>query len=76
MTSLIRLFGFPYGQSAGRSFREMRATDILLGPSVAPVDEVQMKPCSMMATLIIRSQAECFPWDGECTMLIHFPKTL
>ena len=24
MTSLIRLFGFPYEQSAGRSFREMR----------------------------------------------------
>ena len=49
---------------------------ILLGPSVAPVDENQMKPCFMMATLIIRSHAECFPWDGKCTMLIHFPKNV
>ena len=48
----------------------------LPGPSVAPVDEVQMKPCFMMATLIIRSQAECFSWDGECTMLVHFPKSI
>ena len=43
----------------------------LLGPSAAPVDEVQMKRWFMMATLISRSQAECFSWDGECTMLIH-----
>ena len=35
----------------------MLLTDVWLGPSVAPVDEVQ-----------------CFPWDGECTMLMHFSK--
>ena len=27
-------------------------------------------------TLIIRSQAECFPRDGERTTLVHFPGTL
>ena len=48
----------------------------MLGPSVAPVDEIQMEPCLMLATLIIRFQAECFPRDGACTMLIHFPKAL
>ena len=47
----------------------------LLGPRVAPINKVPMKPCFMMAALIIRSQAECFPWDGECTMLMQFPKT-
>ena len=30
----------------------------------------------MMATLISRSQAECFPLDGECTKLIHFSGSL
>ena len=49
---------------------------ILLGPSVAPADRIQMKPRFMMTTLIIRSQAECFPRDGACTMLIQFPKAL
>ena len=29
---------------------------IMIGPSVAPVDEIQMKPCLMMATLISRSE--------------------
>ena len=48
----------------------------LPGPSVAPVDEVQMKPCFMMATLISRSQTKSFPRDGECTMLVHFPKSI
>ena len=48
----------------------------LLGPSVAPVDAVQMKPCSMMATVISRSQAECSSWDGECTVCAHLPKTI
>ena len=23
-----------------------------------------------------QSQAKCFPWDGECTMLMHVPKAL
>ena len=45
-------------------------------PSIAPVDEIQMKPCFVMATLIIRSQAECFPKDGEITMFVHFSKAL
>ena len=76
MISLIRLLGFPCEHSAGRSFREMRCSyTFLLGPT-APVDDVQMKPSFMMATLIVRSQAKYFPWNGECTILIHFPKTL
>ena len=48
----------------------------LLGPRVAPINKVQMKPGFMMATLTIRSQAECFPRSGESTMLIHFLKAL
>ena len=48
----------------------------LPGPSVAPVDEVQKKPRFMMATLISRSQAECFSWSGERTMFVHFLKAL
>ena len=30
----------------------------------------------MMATLIIRSQAKCVPWDGQCTTFVHFPKAV
>ena len=48
----------------------------LLGPSVTPVDEIQMKPCLMMATLISRSQAECSTWEGECTVHAHLPKSI
>ena len=48
----------------------------LIGPCVAPIDEMQMKPLLMVANLIIRSQAECFPRDGESTMLTNFPETL
>ena len=48
----------------------------LIGPFVAPINKMQMKPRFMRAALIIRSQAKSFPWDGECTMLIHFPETL
>ena len=35
-----------------------------------------MKPRLVMAALIIRSQAKCFPWDGEGTMLVHSPKSI
>ena len=35
-----------------------------------------MKPRFVMAALIIWSQAKCFPRDGECTILIHFPGSL
>ena len=38
--------------------------------------QIQMKPLFVMAVLIIWSQAKCFPRDGECTMLIHFPGSL
>ena len=76
MTSLIRCFWVRFEQSAGRSEGHVPIIVALPGPSVAPVDGVQMKPCFMMATLIIRSQAECFSWDGECTMLVHFPKSI
>ena len=34
-------------------------------PSVAPVDEIQMEPCLMIATLISWSQAKSSSWDGE-----------
>ena len=61
MTSLIRCFWVPYEQS-GRSFFEGNVPIVtLLGPSVAPVDEVHMKPCFMMATLIVRSRL----WSGQ-----------
>ena len=49
---------------------------ILPGPRVAPNHKNQMNPRFVMAALIIRSQAKCVPWDGECTMLNHFPETL
>ena len=63
---------------ACRSFfeRDVPIIVVLLGPPVAPIDTVQMKPGFMMATLISRSQAECSSWDGECTMLMHFPKSM
>ena len=46
------------------------------GPGIAPVDKIEMKPCFVMATLISRSQTECSSRDGECTMLVHFPKSI
>ena len=49
---------------------------VVLGPSVVPIYEIQVKPCLVMAALIGWSQAECFSWDGECTMLMHFPKSM
>ena len=54
----------------------MPITVVVLGPPVVPIYEIQVKPCLMMAALIGWSQAECFPWDGEYTMLMHFPKTV
>ena len=45
-------------------------------PLVVPINEVQMKPRLTMTTLIIRSQANRFPRDGDGTMLIHSPETL
>ena len=51
-------------------------THVLPGPRVAPINKIQVKPRFVMAALIIWSQAMCFPWDGECTMLIHFPGSL
>ena len=44
----------------------------LMVPFVIPIDEMQMKLRLMMAALIIRSQTECFPRDGECTMIANF----
>ena len=49
---------------------------ILIGPCVAPIYNIKMKPCFMMTTLIIWSQAECFPRDGEGAVLVHFPASL
>ena len=46
------------------------------GPLVAPHYKIKMKPRFMMTTLIIRSQAKCFPRDGEGTTFVHFPKAL
>ena len=49
---------------------------VLLGPNVAPVDEVQMKPRFVMAALIGGTWTKGFPRDGSCTMLIHLPRSL
>ena len=46
---------------------------VLLGPSGAPVDEIQMKPCFMMGNLISRSQAECSSWNGKGAVKSDFP---
>ena len=45
MISLIRLLGFPYEHSAGRSFRRNAwFIRTLLRPRVAPINKVQVKP--------------------------------
>ena len=49
---------------------------ILLGPRFAPINKIQVQPRFVMEALITLSQAKCFPWDGECSMLIHFPGSL
>ena len=40
---------------------------------VAPIDEIQVEPCLMMATLIGWPQAESFAWDGERTVHAYLP---
>ena len=73
MTSPIRRFGVPYEQSAGRSLRKDVTFKIVIsGTGVAPVNKVEMKPCSMMATLINRSQAMCFSRDENAPCLCTF----
>ena len=46
----------------------------LMGPFVTPIHKVNVDPRFMMTTLIIRSQSECFPRDGESH--VYFPKAL
>ena len=48
----------------------------LLRPSVAPVDEVQVEPRLVMATLVVWAWTEGFAWDGQGTMHAHFPITI
>ena len=43
MTSPLRLLGFPYEHSAGRFQGNALFRHILLGPSVVPINKVQMK---------------------------------
>ena len=74
MMSLIR-HGFPYEHSAGRSLKCVARTHFAW-TVLAPINKIHMKPRLMMAALIIPPQAKCFPRDGECTMLIHFPGSL
>ena len=45
---------------------------VFSGTGVAPVNKVEMKPCSMMATLIIRSQAKCVSRDENAPRLCTF----
>ena len=49
---------------------------VVLGPPVVPIDNIQVEPRLMIAALIGWSQAKRFPWYGECTMLMHFPKAV
>ena len=70
-------FGIPASAFRGSFFQgHAWLKRILPGPRVAPINKIQMKPRFVMAAWIIRSQAQCFSWDGECTMLIQLPKTL
>ena len=44
---------------------------MLLG--IAPIDEIQVEPCLMMAALIGWTQAESFAWGGKSTMHAYLP---
>ena len=59
--------------STGRSFFEANVPFVvsLIGPCVAPINKIHMKPRFVMAALIIRSHAKSFPRDGEGTMFIQ-----
>ena len=46
---------------------------IMLRTSVAPIDEIQVEPCLMMAALIGRAQALSFMWYGESAVKSYFP---
>ena len=77
MISLIRRLEFTQAPSAGRSFNEMRGSyAFCLDHVLLQSTKIQMKPRFVLAALIIWSQAECFPRDGESTMFVHFPKAL
>ena len=39
-------------------------------------DEESVDPRERMVAEYEEENAMCFPWDGECTMLIHFPGSL
>ena len=71
MISLLRLLGFAYEHFRGSFFQgNALLMHFLLGPRVAPINKVQMKPGFVMAALIGATR------DGKCTMFVHFPKTL
>ena len=53
MISLIRLFGIPVSAFRGSFFQgNAWFIRILLGPRVAPINKIQMKPRFVMAALI------------------------
>ena len=71
MISLLRLLGFAYEHFRGSFFQgNALLMHFLLGPRVAPINKVQVKPGFVMAALIGGTR------DGKCTMFVHFPKTL
>ena len=71
MISMLRLLGFAYEHFRGSFFQgNALLMHFLLGPRVAPINKVQVKPGFVMAALIGATR------DGKCTMFVHFPKTL
>ena len=72
MISLLRLLGFAYEHFRGSFFQgNALLMHFLLGPRVAPINKVQMKPGFVIFFFLIGATR-----DGKCTMFVHFPKTL
>ena len=70
-------FGIPVCAFCGSFFQgNTLLMHFSLGPCVAPINKVQMKPRFVMAALVGGTWTKGFPRDGKCTMFVHFPKTL
>ena len=70
-------FGIPVCAFRGSFFQgNTLLKNFSLGPRVAPINKVQMKPGFVMAALIGGTYTKGFPRDGKCNMFVHFPKTL
>ena len=77
MISLILLFYAPWWCGARRSMSRISSVRFfVMWFGVAPIDEIQVEPCPIMATLILWTQDESFAWDGERTVHAHFPITI